>query len=86
MTRLFIDVREPHEFARGTVPGSINLPPAVLLQGAEVLSKIPKDTELVLFCLTGNRSNASMHYLREIGFTNLINGINKNHVLSKYNF
>ena len=75
--KLIIDVREPYEFARGHVDGAINLPPAALMAGAKALDGIDKDTEIVLYCMSGARSNASMHYLRQMGFTNLTNVINQ---------
>lgn len=84
MKRLIIDVREPHEFARGHVDGAINIPPSELMSGASALHSTPKDTELVLYCLSGSRSNASMNYLRQLGYTNLVNGINKEHVKANY--
>jgi phage shock protein E len=84
MQRLFIDVREPHEFATGHVDGAINLPPSELMAGAKDLRDIPKDTELVVYCLSGSRSNASINILRGLGYTNLVNGINKNHVQANY--
>lgn len=84
MNRIIIDVREPNEFAMGHVSGAVNLPPAALMAGASALKDIPKDTELVLYCRSGARSNAAMHYLRQLGFTNLVNGINQQHVEKKY--
>jgi phage shock protein E len=85
MNRIFIDVREPSEFARDHVNGAINLPPSEIMSGAPALNNVDKNTELVLYCLSGNRSNAYMHYLRELGFTNLVNGINKDQIRAKYN-
>ena len=84
MNRIFIDVREPQEFDRGHVDGAINLPPAQIMAGAKELLNLPKDTELILYCLSGARSNATMHLLKQMGFTNLVNGINKDHVKAKY--
>lgn len=84
MTPLFIDVREPSEFAMGHVEGAINLPPAALMAGAAELADVPKDTPLVLYCVSGARSNASIHILRQLGYTNLTNGINKQQVQAKY--
>ena len=84
MNRIFIDVREPQEFDRGHVDGAINLPPAQIMAGAKELVNIPKDTELILYCLSGARSNATMHLLKQMGFTNLVNGINKDHIKAKY--
>lgn len=85
MNRLIIDVREPLEYRLGHVPGAINIPPAAIMAGLpKQLEDIPKDTELVLYCVSGSRSNTSMHFLKQYGFTNLVNGINKSHVLAKY--
>ncbi len=84
MKRIFIDVREPFEFNMGHVEGAINVHPAELMAGAPSLNDIDKDTELILYCRSGARSNASMHYLRDMGFTNLVNGINQAQVEAKY--
>jgi len=84
MNRLFIDVREPEEYARGHIAGAINIPPAKLLRGAKALDNVAKDTELVLYCVSGSRSNSSINILRQLGFTNLVNGINASHVKAKY--
>lgn len=84
MKRLIIDVREPYEFERDHVEGAINIPPAELMNGAPALKDVAKDTELVLYCLSGARSNASQHFLKQMGYTNVVNGINKDHVRAKY--
>lgn len=84
MDRIIIDVREPFEFKMGHVKDAINIPPAEIVAGAKKLDGVPKDTELVLYCVSGSRSNASMPYLQQLGFTNLVNGINKAHVKAKY--
>lgn len=84
MNRIIIDVREPQEYERGHVDGAINLPPAEILAGAKKLSDVPKDTELILYCMSGSRSNVSIQYLQQLGFTNLVNGINMQHVQAKY--
>lgn len=84
MGRIIIDVREPLEYKIGHVKGAINIPPSQMMAGAKILEGVPKDTELVLYCVSGSRSNSSMHYLQQLGFTNLVNGINKAHVKAKY--
>lgn len=84
MTRVIIDVREPEEFATGHIDGAINLPPADLLAGAKQIDHISKNEEIILYCVSGARSNASMNLLREMGYTNLTNGINKDHIAKKY--
>lgn len=85
MNRIFIDVREPFEFSLGHIDGAINIPPGRLMQGPPAeLESTPKDTEIILYCVSGSRSNASMFYLRQYGFTNLTNGINMGQVRAKY--
>ncbi len=85
MDRIIVDVREPFEFKMGHVKGALNIPPAKLMNGVpEQLADVPKDTEIILYCLSGARSNASMRILQQYGFTNLINGINKDQVKAKY--
>lgn len=82
--QLIIDVREPHEYAASHVAGAINIPPAQLMSGAGKLDGVAKDTQLILYCRTGARSNASMQLLRQMGYTNLVNGINEGQVTAKY--
>ena len=84
MTRTIIDVREPAEYSTGHVEGAINIPPSEMMTGAKQLNDTPKDTELILYCVSGARSNASMNILRQLGFTDLENGINKDQVSAKY--
>ena len=85
MARLIIDVREPFEFASGHVEGAINIPPSAMMTGLPPeLADVPKDTEIILYCLSGSRSNSSMHFLRQYGFTNLTNGINKQQVEARF--
>jgi phage shock protein E len=84
MTRLFIDVREPSEFDKGHVKGAINVPPMSIMQGATHLVDINKDAELVLYCVSGSRSNASINILKQLGFAHLVNGINMQQVRAKY--
>lgn len=81
---VFIDVREPEEFNTGHVDGAINLPMSELMSGFHQLDDVPKDTELVLYCRTGSRSNATMNFLKAKGFNNVVNGINKNQVEARY--
>ncbi len=85
MQRIFIDVREPREFQASHVPGALNIPPDKLVAGEpSELKDLPRDTEIVVYCLSGARSNASIPYLKKFGFTNLANGINQHHVTKNY--
>lgn len=80
MDKIIIDVREPYEFATGHVDGAINIPPSDLMSGATKLNGVAKDTELIAYCKTGSRSAVAMNILKDLGFTNVKNGINKDHV------
>lgn len=79
MSKVIIDVREPHEFARGHVKGAINLPPSRLMDPS-ALSSIPKDAEIIVYCISGSRSAVTKNILQRLGYTNVSNGINKDHV------
>jgi len=84
MSRFIIDVREPSEYASGHVNGALNIPPQELLNGSAKLISIAKDDELILYCKSGSRSNVSKNILESMGYTNIINGINQDHVRAKY--
>jgi rhodanese-related sulfurtransferase len=84
MNQLIIDVREEYEFNGGHVEGALNIPPHRLMAGAPELVDIPKDTLIILYCRSGARSATSINILRSQGFTNLVNGINQDHVRAKH--
>lgn len=79
-----IDVREPEEFNTGHVEGALNIPPLELLAGTEQLKDIPKDSKIIVYCRTGSRSNSFIQILKQMGYTNLVNGINAGHVNKNY--
>ena len=78
--RVIIDVREPYEYENGHVSDAVNIQPSEMLAGARKLEGIPKDSEIILYCRSGSRSNVCMQILRQMGYTNLVNGINAGHV------
>jgi len=81
---MIIDVREPEEYARDHVEGAINIPPSEMMASSDKLANIDKDTELILYCVSGSRSNVCSHILKQQGFTNITNGINKQQVTAKH--
>lgn len=83
MNTVIIDVREPFEYDTGHVNGALNIPPQKLLAGAAELEGIKKDMQIILYCRSGARSEAALQILRQQGYTNLKNGINKDHVEAK---
>jgi len=84
MNYTIIDVREPEEFSQGHVDGALNIPPAALMAGAQALNNIPKNASIIVYCRTGSRSNVAEQILRSLGYTDIINGINKEQVKGKY--
>lgn len=84
MKTYIIDVREPEEYAISHVKGAVNIPPFTLMDNPDELKGIPKDANIILYCRTGSRSNVAMHFLRSLGYTNLVNGINQGQVETRY--
>lgn len=80
---VFIDVREPEEFAGGHVAGAVNVPLSTLMDGAAELP-FSKDAKLVLYCRTGNRSGIAAKILHHQGYMNAVNGINQTEVEAQY--
>lgn len=68
---LLIDVRNPDEFAAGTVPGAINIPSHLIPLRLE---EIPRDKPVVVFCQSGSRSGLTKQFLLREGYTNCVNG------------
>ena len=82
--QIIIDVREPNEYASGHVDGAINIPPSALMSGAKALDNLDRNTMLIVYCRTGSRSNVAIELLKQIGFTNVVNGINAGLVEKNY--
>ena len=82
---LIIDTREPLEYNMGHVEGAINISPMKFMAGGvpAELADTPKDEEIILYCVSGSRSNVVGHILRQFGFTNITNGINQGQVERK---
>ena len=68
--RVFIDVREPHEFKSGHVPGMKNIPVGQIGNRSK---ELPKDREIVLMCHSGSRSMMAARTLKRLGFTKIVN-------------
>ncbi len=64
-----IDVREPHEFAQGHATGARNVP----LAGVVDALADSRDRPLVLYCMTGLRSQRAAQMLRRAGFERVHN-------------
>lgn len=68
---VILDVRTPEEFAKGHIPGAINIPYTHLpVRISEVADAADKD--IVLYCTIGVRAEKGAERLRENGFTKLL--------------
>ena len=67
---IIIDVREPHEFAKGALTSSVNIP---LSQLRDRLEEIPTNVPVYLHCRSGQRSYNAVMALQNMGYDNVTN-------------
>lgn len=67
---MVVDVRTPQEFAAGHLDQALNYP---LSELDKHFAAIDKQTPIVLYCRSGNRSGKAYQYLKSQGFTQLHN-------------
>ena len=61
-----LDVREPHEWAMGTLPGSVTIP---LASVPAHLDELDRETPVLVVCATGARSTTAAAWLSAMGFS-----------------
>ena len=75
---IILDVREQDEYDSGHIPGAILLPVGTIDEetAAEVIPE--KDSTVLVYCRSGNRSKTASSALAEQGYTNIyeFGGIN----------
>ena len=76
MKYVIIDVRDPGEFKSGHVEGAINVPVSKL-KSAKEIKALAKDQKIIVYCASGARSTMAQTILDSMGFTEVVNGINK---------
>ncbi|HLK57503.1 MAG TPA: rhodanese-like domain-containing protein [Chthonomonadaceae bacterium] len=62
---LLLDVRQPEEWEQGAIPNAINIP---LPELRERLDELPGEKEIVVYCLSGQRSYYACRILSGHGF------------------
>lgn len=68
---VIVDVRRPDEFAKGHIPGAINVPNEGIAD--EQPAELPDlDQVLLVHCQTGRRSAAASRKLADIGYTRVL--------------
>ena len=77
---LVVDVREPHEWEKGHLPGAVNVPRGMLELRADPESPVTdpalsgnKDARVIVYCLKapGARSLLAAQTLRSMGYSNV---------------
>ena len=60
-----VDVRNPGEYERGALPGSVNIPLPLIQQA---LKRLDRQTPVLLYCNSGQRSGMAKQLLDACGF------------------
>ena len=68
---IILDVRRPDEYAKGHIPGAINVPNEEI--GTAEIAELPDKSQLILvYCRSGRRSKEASEKLVKLGYTNII--------------
>lgn len=67
---VLIDVREPAEFAAGSIDGAILIPLGELKNKIKDFNFSP-EKEIIVYCQTGRRSEAAAEIFKKIGYKNV---------------
>ena len=73
-----LDVREPNEYESGHIPNAALLPVGSITEDTAAAVIPDQDTEVLVYCRSGNRSKTAAAALAELGYTNVyeFGGIN----------
>ena len=69
---IYIDVRTKMEYQNGHKEGALHHDIMDIMQG--VFPELPKDSKIILYCESGNRSMMAKVMLESAGFTDLSDG------------
>jgi len=73
--KYIVDVRSKEEYDSGHVEGALNIPLEELASGdTSSLDNVPKDSEIVCYCISGARAERFVHALRALGYEKVENG------------
>ena len=64
-----LDVREQEEYDQGHIPGAVLLPVGEITQESASDAVPEKDTVVLVYCRSGNRSKAAASELVQLGYT-----------------
>ena len=61
-----VDVRQPSEYYNGHIKDAVNIP---LDNISKITKTIKKDTDVVVYCMSGARSGSAARQLKSMGYT-----------------
>ncbi len=67
---IFLDCREPNEYAMIHIPNSVFIPLGQV--AAKVDEQIPRDRKVVVYCARGNRSAVATDTMMKMGYTDVV--------------
>ena len=67
---LFLDCREPNEYAMIHIPGSVFIPLAQV--AGKVEEQIPRDKKVIVYCARGNRSAVATDTMMKMGYSDVV--------------
>lgn len=75
---IILDVREQNEYDSGHIPGAVLLPVGTIDEDTAAAVIPEKDSTVLVYCRSGNRSKTASSTLAELGYTNIyeFGGIN----------
>lgn len=75
---IVLDVREQNEYDSGHIPGAVLLPVGTIDEDTAAAVIPEKDSTVLVYCRSGNRSKTASSTLAELGYTNIyeFGGIN----------
>lgn len=75
---IVLDVREQSEYDNGHIPNAVLLPVGTIEENTAAAVIGEKDTTVLVYCRSGNRSKAAASALAQLGYTNIyeFGGIN----------
>ena len=75
---IILDVREQDEYDSGHIPGAVLLPVGTIDEDTAAEAIPEKDSTVLVYCRSGNRSKTASSALAELGYTNIyeFGGIN----------
>jgi rhodanese-related sulfurtransferase len=68
---LIIDVRMPHEYAKGHIKGAVNID-YLGDDFSEKISKIERDQKIIVYCAVGGRSEDALRKMGKMGFNHVL--------------